>query len=558
MGRIHILDSDTVNKIAAGEVIERPSSVVKELIENSIDAQASDIRIEVIKGGKKLIRVRDNGHGMSREDASISFMKHATSKIKRIEDIENLTTMGFRGEALSSITFVAKVEIITKTRDQMSGTKVVIHGGKLISINETGAPNGTTITVEELFYNTPARKKYLKSDSTELAHIIDVVTKNALGHNNISFSLSHNGKQLLHSPASLHLLDTIVHIYGKEVAKSMLPVNLESRFATIHGYLSKPEITRGSISFQSFYINDRNITSKNISSALRKGYGSLIPKGRFPIAVLKLYIDRKDVDINVHPTKREVRLNHETEISDAVTQAVRIALRNKNLILKPQSFHTQKPQIKEANAVFSIRDTERRLRHTEQDTKNIEVRILGHVDNMYVIAEIDKGIVIIDQHAAHERVLFEQLRHRKNIATQELIVPINLELDHRERVMIKECIPYLEEVGFHISEFGPHSFAVTSIPRIFGKLVEAEVIHDIITNILSEGRIKDDTNMFERVTRNIACKGAIKAGADFSNEQMQKLVKQLLSTQNPYTCPHGRPTMILFNRKELDRLFHRS
>ncbi len=565
MGKIHILDENTVNKIAAGEVIERPSSVVKELIENSIDAGARDIKIDVINGGKRLIRVRDNGHGMSREDASISFMKHATSKIKRIEDLENLTTMGFRGEALSSIASVAKVELITKTRDELSATRVVVHGGKLICIEETGAPEGTMVTVEELFYNTPARRKYLKSDATELAHIIDVVAKNALGHNNISFSLSHNGKQILHSPASQHLIDTIIHIYGSEVAKSMLPVIADFKFVSIRGFLSKPELTRGSVNFLSLYINDRNITSKSISSALRKGYGSLLPKGRFPVAVLKLYIDRKDVDINVHPTKREVRLSHEKEISDAVTQAVRTTLMNRNLVptLKAEALRHAKTQVKvrevrESGVVFSVRDTERRLRRTEQDirTKLPEVKILGHVDKMYIIAEIDGEIRIIDQHAAHERILFEQI-NRRSIDTQELIVPINLELDYKEKAMMKECLPYLEEFGFRISEFGPHSFAVTSIPSVLGKLEKPEVVHDIIMDILSEGRIKDDTGMFERVSKSIACKGAVKAGADFSYEQMEKLVLQLLSTQNPHTCPHGRPTMISLDRKELDRMFRR-
>jgi DNA mismatch repair protein MutL len=330
MGKIHLLDEATINKIAAGEVIERPSSVVKELIENSIDANASDIRVEVIKAGKKLIRVIDTGCGMSKEDVALSFVKHATSKISKIEDLEIARTMGFRGEALSSISAVAKVEIITKTSEELSGTKVTVHGGKLMGISEAGAADGTAVAVEELFYNTPARKKYLKSDSTELAHIIDVVTRNALGHNNVSFTLLHNGMEILRSPAS-ELRDTIVHIYGNEAARAMLPVYFESSLAKVTGFVSKPSLTRGSPDYQYFYINNRSINARAISFALRDGYGTLIPKGRFPVAVLKIYVDTKEVDVNVHPTKNQVRLSREREICDIVAEAVKIALSQKNL-----------------------------------------------------------------------------------------------------------------------------------------------------------------------------------------------------------------------------------
>ncbi len=573
MGKIRVLDDATINKIAAGEVIERPSSVVKELIENSIDAGASNIQVEVIKSGKKLIRVFDNGCGMTKEDAALSFMKHATSKIKNIEDIETVRTMGFRGEALSSICAVAKVEIITKTREELSGTKVTVHGGKLLDINEAGAADGTTVTVEELFYNTPARKKYLKSDSTELAHIIDVVTRNALGHNNVSFTLIHNGAEILRSPAS-ELADTIIHIYGNEVAREMLPVYFESSLARVTGFVSKPSITRGILDFLSFYINDRSIGSRAISNALRDGYGTLIPRGRFPIAVLKICVDTKEVDVNVHPTKNQVRLSHEREICDTVKEAVKIALSQVNLtpdvsITKNQSqLYENAPEtslVRETGTGFkvSIKDTERRLRQTERffNIKKMEsphVRVLGQVDSLYIIAETLEGLMIIDQHAAHERVFYEQVRASRRSDSQELIIPINLELDAREKVLIKECIPYLEEFGFRITEFGPDAFAVTAVPYMLGRLENPELVHDIITDILSEGSIKDDTGIFERVAKSIACRGAVKAGAECSPSQMENLVAQLFLTENPYTCPHGRPTMVSFNRQELDRLFKRS
>ena len=572
MPKIHILDEATVNKIAAGEVIERPASVVKELIENSIDAGATDIKIEIEKGGKRLIRITDNGCGMDREDAALSFVKHSTSKIQTIEDIERVLTMGFRGEALSSICAVAKVVIVTKSKETLAGTKLVIHGGKLNGISDTGAPDGTSITVEDLFFNTPARKKYMRSDSTELAHIVDIVTKNALGHNNVSLTLLHNGNVLIRSPAS-KLLETMLHIYGQEVAEEMFSVNFSSRFATFTGLISKPAITRGTMDAQSFYINSRNVASRALSIALRKGYGTLLPQGRFPIAVVKISVDTTEVDVNVHPTKNQVRLSHEWEISDALTLAVNDALSNKELspqVKTMQSLLYEKieipPLIREEISQFRapVKDTQRRLRRTELgigENVNAEkpnVKVLGQVDALYVIAGTNNGLMIIDQHAAHERILFEQVRDSKRSDSQELIVPINLDLDPKEKVLMKECKPDLEEFGFRISEFGPDTFAVTAIPRVLGKLEDPGLVHDIIIDILSEGKIKDETGIFDRVTKSIACRGAIKAGANCTYEQMDGLIEQLFKTQNPYTGPHGRPTMVSFNKEALDKLFKRS
>ena len=580
MGKIQILDEASINKIAAGEVIERPASVVKELVENSIDAGADTIRIEVTKSGKGSIRITDNGCGMSKDDAALSYVKHATSKIRKIEDIETVSTMGFRGEALSSISAIANVEIITKTKDELSGTKVIIQGGNLISIAETGAPDGTTIIVNDLFYNTPVRKKYLKSDAVELTHIIDIVSRIALGHNNISFSLFNNGKELLRSPAA-ELQDTIVHIYGQEIAREMLPVNLESAIVRITGFVSRPSLTRGSLDYQSFYINDRNINSRAIGFALRDAYGTLMPRGRFPIAVLKIYVDPREVDVNVHPTKNQVRLDHERDICDMVTQAVKNALTHKDLIpdikIPTQQLLYETPAagsfgVKETVSDFrpSVKDTERRLRQSERasmEKENIgaaeigiempDVKVLGQVDSLYILAETKNGLMIIDQHAAHERIFFDLIRESKRDDSQELIVPINIELDPRERLLIKDTIPYLEEFGFRISEFGHDSFAVTAVPIVLGKLEDPGMVHDIISDILSEGKVKEETGIFERVTKSIACRSAIKAGADCSNSQMESLIKQLFKTQNPYTCPHGRPTMVSFNRQELDKLFKR-
>ncbi len=576
MGNIQILDDASINKIAAGEVIERPASVVKELIENSLDAGADTIRIEVEKSGKVSIQVKDNGCGMNRDDAAMSYVKHATSKIRRIEDLDTIRTLGFRGEALSSIASIARVEIITKIRGKLSGTRVIIQGGKLIKIDETGAADGTTIGVDDLFYNMPVRRKFLKSDSVELAKIIDAVTRIKLGHNGVSISLFNNGKEILSSSAA-ELYDVIIHIYGVEVAKAVVPVHFESAAAIIKGYISKPSVLRSSLDFQSFFINDRSINSKAIGYALKNGYSTLLPKGRFPIAILKIYLDLSDVDINVHPAKLEVRLRHEKAICDLITNAVRNALSTNDLLPEIQissqqllidNTNVSSFLIKENGGDFkpSLKDTERRLKESERSGREMghvrpnelqDVKVLGQVDSTYILAEINDGLMIIDQHAAHERVFFEQIRESKRNDSQELIIPVTLELDSREKAMMKEIIPYLEEFGFRVSEFGRDAFAVTAVPLVLGNLEECSIIHDIISDILSEGKVHEDTGIFDKVTKTIACKNALKAGAECTSSQMGSLIKQLFRTENPYTCPHGRPTMISFNRQELDKLFNR-
>jgi len=577
MNKINILDEATINKIAAGEVIERPASVVKELIENSIDAGATDIKIEIKGNGIDSIKIVDNGHGMSRDDASIAFLKHATSKISNVHDIETVRTMGFRGEALSSITAVAKVEIITKQDSDLAGTRIVIKGGQVKSIGDTGAANGTSMLVEDLFFNTPARKKFLKTGRTELANIVDVVTRNALGHNHISFQLSHDGRELFRSPASGKLFDTIIHIYGPELARDLMPVDFRTELAVVTGYITKPGITRNDKDRQVFFINDRPVSSNAISNALKLGFYTMLPKGRYPAAVLKISLDPEEVDVNVHPTKKHVRISHEPAIVDAVADAVRNALDSQELIpqKEPNTKQTAlygevqlvQPQIQEERSAFKVPpvDTSRRLKRTKRfftekalDKASLpDIQILGQVDDVYILAKSRDGLVIVDQHAAHERILYEQVLESGKKGSQELITPVNLELDSKERVLIKDYIPYLEDFGFSISEFGPDSFAVTSVPNILGKLEDTAVVHDIISDVLAQGRKKDETGIFEHVSKSTACRGAIKAGAVLTKEQMEDLVVQLYNSKNPFTCPHGRPTIVTFDRNDLDKLFKR-
>ncbi|AKB17204.1 MULTISPECIES: DNA mismatch repair endonuclease MutL [unclassified Methanosarcina] len=667
--KIRILDRDTINKIAAGEVIERPASVVKELVDNSIDAGATEIRIEVRKGGKHSILIRDNGCGMSRADVLLSYKKHATSKLTRIEDLDTVATMGFRGEALASITAIAKVEILTRPQEEITGTKIVIHGGKVQETSDAGTAPGTLMHVKDLFYNTPARRKYLKSDRTELAHITDTVTRLALANPGISFTLLSEGKPVIRNTGSSDLFKSLVNLLGPDTARSMLPLEYRTEDFEIRGYISKPETTRGGSDQLYVFVNTRPVTSRAINTAVREGYYTKIPKGRYPVAVLALTLDPGEVDVNVHPRKAEVRFSREKEVGDAVIHAVEKVLSDHGLapevrekegrrfqktfesprpseeiqaqkapLTLPEKGATEKIRkaagketgkeagVQEETRVpesgsrllrekseaytYPIKDTERRLKKSErlldfpertgsqevlrredQSSKkekekeeagekanerinagerqskkpkqkaNIDLledlRIIGQVSKMYIIAEKGEDLVLIDQHAAHERVLYEQVLRTKKSRVQELIAPVVIELTPKEKVLMEEYIPYLEEYGFGISEFGDNTYVVTFVPEVFGRLEDTSVIHDVISDLLAEGKVKKDTGISEKVSKTLACRAAIKGGAACNSRQMEELIEQLKAAENPYSCPHGRPTVITFTKSELDRMFAR-
>lgn len=628
--RIRILDKDTINKIAAGEVIERPVSVVKELIDNSIDARATDIRIEIEKGGKRSILVRDNGCGMSREDALLAYKKHATSKLMYIEDLNTISTMGFRGEALSSITAVAKVEILTRQQEEITGTRIVIHGGKVLETLDAGTAPGTAVHVKDLFYNTPARQKYLKSDRTELAHITDTVMRLALANPEISFTLLSDGKPVIRNAGSNDPFKSIVNLLGPDTARSMLPLEYRTEDFEIRGYISKPETTRRDSDQLFFFVNTRPVISRAINKAVREGYYTRIPKERYPVAVLSLDIDPGEVDVNVHPRKAEVRFSREKEIGDAVTLAIEKVLSESNLVteIRERRDRIQKTfeipessgrlQVSEAAEIFGkivtgktrsthgtsnfpesggalrekaerysypVKDTERKLKKSERlldftskdgilgipDNRNPEnrneleinkdsledLRVIGQVSRLYILAEKGEDLVLIDQHAAHERILYEQILRMKKSRVQELITPITIDLTPKEKVLMEEYIPYLEDYGFGISEFGDNTYVVTFVPEVFGRLEGSEIIHDVVSDLLASGRVKKDTGISERVCKTLVCRAAIKAGAACSPGQMEELIEQLKKAENPYSCPHGRPTVITFTKGELDRMFAR-
>ena len=677
--KIRILDKDTINKIAAGEVIERPASVVKELIDNSIDSGATDIRIEVEKGGKRSILVRDNGCGMGREDVLLAYKKHATSKLTRIEDLNTISTMGFRGEALSSITAVSKVEILTRPPEEITGTRIVIHGGKVLETSDAGTAPGTSVHVKDLFYNTPARQKYLKSDRTELAHITDTVMHLALANPEISFTLLSEGKPVIRNAGSSEPFKSIVNLLGPDTARSMLPLEYRTEDFEIWGYISKPETTRRESDQLFLFVNTRPVVSRAINKAIREGYYTKIPKERYPVAVLSLIVDPGEVDVNVHPRKAEVRFSLEKELGDAVTFAIEKVLsenalapeiREKRDRAFQKTFEVSDPsvsgssgrlQVSEAaetfrsteagketgilektflpesskvlrdkaeTYVYPVKDTERRLKRSERlldftseggaqeisgdkkldnkieqerekegegrkritgiqendiqksgseekesedisaekrqktkqkpDTDPFEnLRIIGQVSKLYILAERGEDLVLIDQHAAHERILYEQVLKMKKSRVQELITPVTIDLTPKEKVLMEEYIPYLEDCGFGISEFGDNTYVVTFVPEVFGRLEDPEVIHDVVSDLLASGKVKKDTGISEKVCKTLACRAAIKGGAACSPRQMEDLIEQLKKAENPYSCPHGRPTVITFTKGELDRMFAR-
>ena len=656
--KIRILDKDTINKIAAGEVIERPASVVKELIDNSIDAGATDIRIEVEKGGKNSILVRDNGCGMSRDDALLAYKKHATSKLTRIEDLDTVSTMGFRGEALSSITAIAKVEILTRPLEEITGTKIVIHGGKVLDISDAGTAPGTSVYLKDLFYNTPARRKYLKSDRTELAHITDTITQLALANPDISFTLLSEGKTVIRNAGSSDPFKSIVNLLGPDTARSMLPLEYRTEDFEIRGYISKPETTRGESDQLFLFVNTRPVASRAISKSIREGYYTKIPKGRYPVAVLSLILDPGEVDVNVHPRKAEVRFSREKELGNVVTSAIEEVLSGHALVPEirdkrdrisqktfevsgssgrlqvsesPETFQkkvagketevSEKAGVLESGKIlrekaetytYPVKDTERKLkkserfldftgeggaqeilREKEQDSKkeaekqnekekdgegergkiNTEerqkpkqkpntgpledLRIIGQVSKLYILAEKGEDLVLIDQHAAHERILYEQVLKMKQSRVQELITPVTIDLTPKEKVLMEEYIPYLEECGFGISEFGDNTYVVTFVPEVFGRLENPEVVHDVVSDLLASGKVKKDTGISEKVCKTLACRAAIKGGAACNPRQMEELIEQLKKAENPYSCPHGRPTVVTFTKGELDRMFAR-
>ncbi|WP_342770322.1 MULTISPECIES: DNA mismatch repair endonuclease MutL [unclassified Methanoculleus] len=582
MTKIRVLDPDTVNQIAAGEVVERPASVVKELLENAIDAGSTSILVDVSSdmAGITKIRVTDDGEGMTQEEAVLAFHPHATSKIRDIADFSAIRTLGFRGEALASIAAVAEVTLVTRPRGAgaLAGTRVRVRGGEVVEKSEVGAPEGTTVVVERLFYNTPARRKFLKSKNTELAHLYGVVENLALAHGEVAFRVVHNGKERMATQRSGGLLATVTGLYGADLARTLIPVEGRLPFLAVRGYVSRPVESRGSLAQVVVSINGRSIVSRQIAAAVRAGYGNLLPKDRYPVAFIELAIDTGLVDVNVHPTKREVRLSREREITGAIAAAVETALAGHDLARETPAEPVQQhfgpsepasaPVIDEPAVSYTaghrgLTLSDRQLRRTEgEGTENLlpAMEPVGQVAATYIVAEGSDGtLYLIDQHAAHERVLYDQVVEQRDAAagSQELITPVVLSLPPKEAAALRDAMPILSGERFAVEEFGRDTFAVRAVPAALGALEDPGEIRETVAEILAgESRTAPDRR--EAVTRIVACRGAVKAGARLTHDQQKRLLAQLARTKTPWTCPHGRPTVVAFDKRKLDGLFRRT
>jgi len=601
---IRILEPGTVNKIAAGEVIERPASVIRELVENSIDAGATKILIEVAEGGKRLIKVADDGCGMDRDDAVLAFEKHATSKISDAEDLDNITTLGFRGEALCSIASVARsVTLKTKTKSDnptASGTHIQIEAGVVKGVKDTGCPLGTTIEVRDLFYNVPARRKYMKSARAELARITDLVTSYAIINHHMSFELFSGKKTIFKSVRSNSWNDAILRILGNDVARGLIPIETRSDHVTISGVVGKHIFTRSSPDWVMIYVNGRKVRSRAMARAVAEAYRTLIPRGRHPIAVISLQVDPAQVDVNVHPAKREVRFLREEELARVVTDAVCEVLQSvEGTETSPEQVKALQKSLEPDNGVYEgteetgsdkgagssektqdlissegemtkrSREIQKSLPFAAIEPKDVSkldlenskmgLRVLGQILKLYIVAEGSEGLVLVDQHAAAERVKYERLqkKHRTGMISQELIEPLNLELSPREQVMLEDRAPLLEEMGFEIVPFGGNAYNVRSVPAIGTKLERPEAVHDILRDLFSLGKVSIDATTRDDVLKLLACRGSIKAGHEMTWKEMQQLLRDLSGCENPKTCPHGRPTMVTISPAQLEKIFKR-
>jgi len=566
LGRINVLSEKTVNQIAAGEVIERPASVVKELVENSLDAEADEISVEVEDGGKKRIKVKDNGYGMTKEEIELAFQKHATSKIEDIEDLDDLSSLGFRGEALPSIAAVSKVKALTKPEDQLEGTKVVLHGGDMKNIEEVGCAVGTSIEVNDLFYNTPARKKYLKKTNTELSHVSEVVTRNAIANPEVEFSLTHNGNELTFVPKSSSMLENIKSIYGMDIAKKMVKVEKKLDGFSVKGYVSKPEITRTNRKHIFTYVNSRYVNNNVLKNGILDGFETLLKKGRYPLAFLDINIDPVKIDVNVHPTKTKIRFSEAENVREGIAEAVKEGLLQEDLV--PE--RSVESDIEKAPDEEKNLEEEKRLKGKQsrlgldeerevKESKLSHMSVVGIIKDSFIVAETPSGMAVVDQHAAHERINYEKLKERvkEDIDSQKLVSPKNVELKPEEAALLRANEDLLERLGFEISHFGKTTFRIRGVPVIFGEVQEKEVLHSILDELgnLSTNSLKERR---EEMLKYMACHDSVTAGDKLSITNAKQLLEKLGQMDNPYTCPHGRPTIVSFAEKEIEKWFKRT
>ena len=592
MSFVHVLDDNTINKIAAGEVVERPASVVKELVENAIDAKADRIEVEIMAGGTSFMRVSDNGIGMSREDAEKAILRHATSKIVQVDDLQAIATLGFRGEALPSIASVSRFNLQTRQAGAELGTEIKITGGKTTEIGVAGCNLGTTIRVEDLFFNTPARKKFLKTNNTESGRINEFIIKLAISHPEIAFKLINNNKSSLATPGRGDLKETLQSLYGASVGQSLLPLEFEDEDIKLWGFVSKPSAIRSSRSWQTFIVNGRIIASRAIAKAIDNAYHALIPKSGYPLIALNIEVPQHTIDVNVHPQKTEMKFEDESRIFKAVYKAVLDAVRPTGQVgqlgqLAAQADHVQQHVEKGLQELnfgqpvmnFPLREEKPAMTWQEgtialaqdKSVKSVQSVVdeeeklptagmipIGQVDDTYIIAQDGDSLYIVDQHAAHERVLFDRFSAQaEHIPSQQLLVHLILDFSTHESQIIEENLELLAGLGFGLEPSGPNQFRLMEVPADVPSSQAEEFIREVLAS-MEELHRPTAAELRQAVLATTACKAAIKAGFKLNYRQMEILLQELNDTAMPYTCPHGRPTIIKFSSDELAKMFKRT
>jgi len=553
---IKVLAPEVVSKIAAGEVVERPASVVKELIENSLDAGATQITVEAQGGGVELIKVSDNGTGIPASELELAFHRYATSKIGNLDDLEKISSLGFRGEALPSIAAVAEVEISTQTSSEPLGSYMHLRNGEVIRKESRARPQGTTVTVRRLFRYFPARLKFLKSSNTENSHIANLVSQYALAFPEVKFSLVLDKRHSLHTTGNGDLREVVSKIYGSELAQKMLKAEQNDGLVKVSGLISPPSLARSNRNYLSFFVNRRWVHSPLLSRATEEAYRGLLMDGQHPIAVINVSLPAQELDVNIHPAKAQIKFCHEQTVFSSVQKAIEEALaRTPIASSKAVSFSVSSGQ---GQSPRMIMDNEPAFVVARLPTMELPVlRVLGQVVNTYIIAEGPDGLYLIDQHAAHERILYDRILAQwaqKAVEVQGLLQPITIEFSPREEETLKASKEFLAEFGFAIEPFGDRSYLIRTIPALMAR---ANII-EIITALLDSLASKESLNPWEeKIAQSLACHGAIRAGQQLSNEEMRELIKQLEQTKQPRACPHGRPTMIHLSSHQLEKEFGR-
>lgn len=592
MKNINILDSNTIDKIAAGEVVERPSAVVKELVENSIDANADAVTIEIKDGGISFIRITDNGEGIDRSQVKKAFMRHATSKIKSVEDLISVTSLGFRGEALSSISAVSKIEFLTKTKTDFIGTRYVVEGGRECVFEDAGIPDGTTIIVRDLFFNVPARKKFLKSPSSEGNNITELIEHMILSHPNISFKYIYNGNVKLQSSGKNDIKSCIYNVYGRDIANGLIEVKSIRDDISIHGFIGKPELARATRNFEIYFVNNRFIKSTLIDRALEEAYKDYLMLHKYPTVFLYFEIPSHLIDVNVHPTKREIRFFEGEALKCYIVDVIKNALINKELIKEIVEEHHEKPSVKESeinkepfetinhiiessyNNYYSS-EIEKEDESTDTNEKNEQLtlfddkfiseesikkhRTIGQLFNTYWLIEFENKLFIVDQHAAHEKVNYERLikklRNNEN-CSQNIYPPIVVSLSNAEAQYVTKYNENFLNVGFTIEHFGGLDYTISTVPMELLSQNPADYFHEMLDELI-EGKNSKETETVNLKIATMACKASVKGNMHLSVFEADKLISELLTLENPYNCPHGRPTIISFSKYEIEKMFKR-